>query len=232
MAANEGKTVLNTPSDEHHQPVWARNQKRRGGGGLFGKLILLAVLGAVIAFFAAPAVAFFGIRSAAEASDATGLARLVDYAAVRQSLRPQLDGNPAAAAPAPSFMEDPIGAVRRQIEQATAAPEPDVDAYLTPAALAALTRGEGRYASQRTDAALPSPDNTNTGGPMPKPVYWGMNRARMSIADEGGSETVFTFERKGPFEWKLVHIGLPEGVAPVAARPAEPVVGESGRRGG
>lgn len=219
MFHHEEKTVLNAPSDEPHQPVWARNQKRRrGSGGLLGKLIVFTVLMAVIIFFAAPAVAFFGIRSAAEASDVAGLTRLIDYPSVRQSLRPQLDGNPAASAPAPSFMEDPIGAVRRQIEQATAAPAPDVDAYLTPAALAALTRGEGRYASQHVEDGLPSPDNTNTGGPLPKPVYWGMNRARMSVDDEGGSETVFTFERKGPFEWKLVHVGLPDGVAP--ARPA------------
>lgn len=211
---------MNTPSDDHHQPVWARNQKRQGGlGGLFANLILFAVLGAVIAFFAAPAVAFFGIRSAAEASDVAGLARLIDFPAVRQSLRPQLDGNPAASAPAPTFMEDPIGAVRRQIEQATAAPVPDVEAYLTPSALAALTRGEGRYASQRTDAALPSSD-TATGAPIPRPVYWGMNRARMSVTDEGGSETIFTFERKGPFEWKLVHVGLPDGVAPARPAPA------------
>ena len=187
-----------------------------------GRLIVILIATAAISFFAAPGVAFFALRSAAEANDTAGLARLVDYAAVRQSLRPQLDGNPAAAAPAPSFMEDPIGAVRRQIEQATAAPAPDVEAYLTPAALAALTRGEGRYASQHTDAALPSPDDTNTGGPMPRPVYWGMNRARMRVADEGGSETVFTFERKGPFEWKLVHVGLPDGVAPPAAPSAAP----------
>ncbi len=220
---------MNTPSDDHHQPVWARKKKRQGGlGGLFANLIMVAVLGAVIAFFAAPAVAFFGIRSAAEASDVAGLARLIDFPAVRQSLRPQLDGNPAASAPAPTFMEDPIGAVRRQIEQATAPPAPDVEAYLTPAALAALTRGEGRFASQRTDAAPPSSDNTtNTGGPMPKPVYWSINRARMSVEDEGGSATVFTFERKGPFEWKLVHVGLPDGVAPAA-----PVAGQSGRQAG
>ena len=216
---------MNAPADEHHQPVWARRQKRRGGAGIVGNLILLAVVATVIAFFAAPAVAFFGIRSAAEASDATGLARLVDYPAVRQSLRPQLDGNPAAAAPAPSFMEDPIGAVRRQFEQATAPQAPDGDAYLTPAALAALTRGEGRYAPQRGVSAEPSPDGATTGGPIPRPVYWGMNRARMSVSDEGGSETIFTFERKGPFEWKLVHVGLPEGVSP-----AIPAAGQGDRK--
>jgi hypothetical protein len=236
MVRHEGKTVLNAPSDEPHQPVWARNQKRRrgGGGGLLGRLIGFIVLMTAFIFFVAPAVAFFGIRSAAEASDVAGLTRLIDYPAVRQSLRPQLDGNPAASAPAPTFMEDPIGAVRRQIEQATAPRAPDVDAYLTPAAIAALTRGEGRYASQRLDGGLPSPDNSNTGGPMPRPVYWSVNRARMSVADEGGSETVFTFERKGAFEWKLVHVGLPDGATPppVTPEPSVPVVGQSGRRGG
>ena len=34
-------------------------------------------------------------------------------------------------------------------------------------------------------------------------------RVTLAVTDEGGSRTVFTFERKGPFEWKLVHIGLP-----------------------
>lgn len=199
---------------------------------LVGRLIVILVVLAAFSFFAAPGVAFFGLRSAAETNDAAGLARLVDYAAVRQSLRPQLDGNPAALAPAPTFLEDPIGAVRRQIEQAAAPQAPDVEAYLTPAALAALTRGEGRYASQRASGPQPSAGAATTGGPMPKPVYWGMNRARMSVADEGGSETIFTFERKGAFEWKLVHIGLPEGVAPVPAAEGAPVVGQSGRKAG
>jgi hypothetical protein len=78
---------------------------------------------------------------------------------------------------------------------------------------------------------------------MPKPVYWSINRARMTVADGGGSETVFTFERKGPFEWMLVHIGLPDGVAPVpepvpepvpapVTAPPAPMVGNSGARGG
>lgn len=198
------------PEDQVHQPVWAKKKRKGGGaGGVLGNLILLAVIGAVVAFFAAPAVAFFGIRSAAEANDAAGLSRLIDYAAVRQSLRPQMSGNPAALAPAPSFIEDPIGAVRREIEARTAPAGPNVDTYLTPAAIGALTRGQGRYAAQAEAAAADA-------APLPRPVYWGMNRARMSVSDEGGSETVFTFERKGPFEWKLVHIGLPDGTAPVA----------------
>ena len=182
---------------------------------LFGNLLLLAVVVAVVSFFAAPAVAFFGIRSAADASDVSGLSRLIDFTAVRQSLRPQLSGDPAAMAPAPTFLEDPIGAVRRQIEQARPAAAVDVDAWLTPAALAAQTRGEGRYAAQRTGAPVLTAND-----PVPTPVFWGVNRVRLAVTDEGGSRTVFTFERKGPFEWKLVHIGLPDGGTPPTPAPA------------
>ncbi|RZJ92962.1 MAG: DUF2939 domain-containing protein [Brevundimonas sp.] len=184
---------------------------------LFNLIITIAVI-AVVAFFAAPAVGFFAIRSAADASDVAGLSRLIDFAAVRQSLRPQLDGRPEALAPPPSFIEDPIGAFRRRVEDALPAPQaPDVDAYLTPSAISALTRGEGRYASQRHSGAQATRD------PFPAPVFWGVNRARMAVEDDGGSRTIFTFERRGPYEWKLVHIGLPEGAGPAApARVAAP----------
>lgn len=179
---------------------------------LFGNLLLAAIVLAVISFFAAPGVAFFAIRSAADASDVQGLSRLVDFTSVRQSLRPQLVGG-AALAPAPSLLEDPVGAIRHQLEQARPAAMVDVDAWLTPAALAALTRGEGRDA---VDAAGPASE-ANRSNPMPSPVFWGVNRTRLAVKGEGGATTVFTFERKGPFEWKLVHIGLPESPPGTAA---------------
>ena len=188
---------------------------------LFGNLVLAALAVAVLAFFAAPAVGFFAIRSAAEANDVAGLSRLIDFGAVRQSLRPQLAGRPEAMAPAPSFLEDPIGAFRRQFDQQNPLQrQPDVNAYLTPAALSGLLRGEGRYANQRTHAA--TPPGAKVKKPWPRPAYWSVNRVRMAVADQGGSRTLFTFERRGPFEWKLVHIGLPEGTAP----PVAPAQGE------
>jgi hypothetical protein len=184
-------------------------------------LFLLAVAVAVIGFFAAPGVAFFALRSAAQSADTGSLSELVDFGAVRQSLRPQLDDRPEAQAPPPAFLEDPIGAVRRQLEDA-ARPTVDVDAYLTPAALSGLTAGEGRYAAQRSrpDAAPPETE----AAPWPGPRYWGVNRVRMAVTDEGGSETVFTFERRGAYRWVLVHIGLPEGATPVVAPEASPGV--------
>lgn len=177
---------------------------------VFGKLVLAAIALTAISFFAAPAVAFFGIRSAAQSDDVAGLQRLVDFDAVRASLRPQLSGRPEALTPPPSFMNDPIGAFRRQFEEVAAPQGPNPDAYLTPDAIDGLTRAEGRYASMRQTR----PGTDEASAPWPRPVYWGINRARMAVTDEGGSDTVFTFERKGPFEWKLVHIGLPDGATP------------------
>ena len=182
---------------------------------LFGNLILAALVLAVVAFFAAPAVAFFAIRSAAEASDVQGLNRLIDFNAVRQSIRPQLTGRAEAMAPPPAFLEDPIGALRRQFENNPIIRPPDADAYLTPAALAALTRGEGR-AADRWSMTPPPVAGEPVRKPWPRPAYWGVNRARMAVADPSGARTVFTFERRGPFEWRLVQIGLPPAPAPVS----------------
>ena len=120
---------------------------------VFGNLVLVAIALAVVSFFAAPAVAFFGIRSAAQSDDVAGLQRLIDFDAVRASLRPQLSGRPEAMTPPPSFMNDPIGAFRRQFEEVAAPQGPNPDAYLTPDAIDGLTRAEGRYAAVRAAAA-------------------------------------------------------------------------------
>lgn len=173
-----------------------------------GNLLVAAVAVTVVSFFAAPVVAFYGIRSAAEASDVAGLVKLIDFAAVRASLRPQLAQQAQVPSPPPGFLDDPIGAIRRQFEQATVPAGPSVDTYLTPRAIANLTWGAGRAAS--------GPEVVR-GKASPRPAYWGVNRMRMKVG--GPNPTAFTFERRGPFEWKLVHVGLPPqtGVsAPVA----------------
>lgn len=172
-------------------------------GRLIRNLLLLAVIVAGISFFVAPVVAFYGIRSAADARDEQGLVRLIDFAEVRRSLRPQMAGNPAIVAPAPSFLENPIESMRRQFEQVRpVAARPNPDIYLSPAALSALSRGEGRAASRGAVAAEPRE-------PMPRLAYWGVNRTRLAVRNEAGVQTIFTFARTGPFEWRLVHIGLP-----------------------
>jgi len=183
-----------------------------------GTVLALILVAAIAAFFAAPAVAFLGVRSAAESDDVEALSGLVDYGALRQALRPQLGEGPAAV-PAPGFLEDPVEAVRRRLAEPRPGPGPGVDAWLSPAAISGLLRGEGRAAAQRSG---PNPPPPATGAaPWPKPVYWSINRARLAIDAEGGGRTVFTFSRVGPYDWRLTHIGLPDvPPAPVEATPA------------
>jgi hypothetical protein len=214
-------TSSSTPPAEEG-PVWRRAQtareaerRRPSFKRLIVNLISLGVAAAVIGFVLAPFTAFYAIRAAAQAGDVEGLAQLIDYDDVRASLRPQLSARPAPQTPPPSILEDPIGAIRHQFDEAVQPPAPagpDTEAYLAPPALDALTRGAGREASRAGAGA---------GDPWPRPRYWGVNRARMSIRDtDGQGDTVFTFERRGAYQWVLVHVGLPERAGgPARAEP-------------
>lgn len=174
---------------------------------LFGYGVLVALGLALVCFFAAPAVAFMGIRSAAQSQDNQGLQKLVDCDAVRVSLRPQLTQRPQAQTPPPSVLRDPYGAIMRQFQTAPVlinrGLEPDN--YLSPAALDALIHGQGRDAMNATQALRPDKQKA----PFTCPIYWSLNRARLAVPSKEGGRTVFTLERRGAYEWKLVHIGLP-----------------------
>jgi hypothetical protein len=210
------------------RPIWVREAERKAAERrepsvkkLLVNLILIAVAAALVCFVAAPFFAFGAIRAAANASDVQGLGRLIDYDAVRASLRPQLSGRPEPLTPPPSFFQDPVAAVRRQFQQSVTRPvrtAVDPEIYLSPRALHALTLGYGR----RADAFTASGQEAEGGfRRQPWPAFWSFNRARVSVpGQDGGERTLFTFERRGPFEWRLVHIGLPQ--AAVAAAPAQP----------
>jgi hypothetical protein len=166
-------------------------------------IFLIGVAVFCIAFAVAPLLAFRAVRSAAEFGDVKALAELVDYNAVRESLR---DGiNPAAAARPPvDLLHDPIGALRRALEPA--APQANVEPYLSPESLASLSEGRGLRAPKQ------APASGLFGGPIPAVRYWGFDRTRLGVADPagGGRETIFTFQRRKLFDWRLVGIRPPQ----------------------
>jgi hypothetical protein len=166
-------------------------------------VLSLALSLAAVSFVAAPYVAFFAVRSAADAQDVQGLNQLVDFDAVRTNLKASLTpGQAAQPAAAPSVWQNPIAALQNAIRPVTQ-PAPSVEPYLTPPAIANLTRGEGR------DAIRPQPSGATPAAPWPSVAYWGFNRCRLAVHAQGRGDTVFSFERRGPFTWKLVQIGLP-----------------------
>lgn len=162
-------------------------------------LLVMVASVAAVSFVAAPYVAFFAIRSAADAQDVQGLSQLVDFDSVRASLK---TGMSPPQSPAPSVLQDPIGAFNNAIRPIVQ-PTPPVDPYLTPQGLSNLTRGQGR------DAIRPQTPGAAPESPWPAVQYWGFNRCRLTVHDHKHADTVFTFERKGAFSWKLVQVGLP-----------------------
>lgn len=235
-AAAAAPTAAPAPPTAYAHPeaprayAWDRerqDRRRTSTGGVIGNLLGLAVLGAALAFVLAPGYAFFALRSAALSGDVPALADLVDYGEVRASLRSQLSDDPLAQEPQPSWMEDPLGAIRHRFGQAAEEVQgqaPEIDPYLTPQALAGITFGEGLYAAERSREGAPVIDRQAEDQPWPGLVHWGPSRTRFRITDDGGSETILTFSRDGIFAWKLSHIGLPEGGSPQGAgeAPDEP----------
>ncbi len=185
-------------------------------------LLLIVVVGAAGLFYAAPVIAFYDIRSAARSDDSESLVKLIDYDAIRSDLKAQLLADTTGvAAPAPSVLKDPVGATGNALEQAanavgkalnqlvnpqaaaTPAPPPvDIESYLKPGAILALTYGEGKDAN--------TADVTGLKAPAPKVAFFSLEHARLTVKDAAHGTTTFTFERHGLTHWELVHVGLPK----------------------
>jgi len=176
---------------------------------LFTILVIIGLVGFGISFLAAPWMSFRALRSAAAASDVSGLQDVVDYNAVRASLRTQLGEDPPNVPP-PSIWQDPVGAIRGAIGQPIRPRGPDIDSYLTPQALADLTNAAANTDKRPADAPFRAGDIL-PGLHGTKISFWDPTRTRISTLATGDpkQEVLFTFERRSLLHWKLVHIRLP-----------------------
>ncbi len=162
-------------------------------------LVLIAALAFAVGFVLAPWFAFRDLRAAAMGQDVQAMTELVDFNAVRASLRGQLHPEDAQAAPI-DIWRDPLGAMRQAL--APAVTGPDIETYLTPQAMTAMAYF-GRWPTEPRPKVAPSP--------LPLFEYWGFTRCRIRARDPEQPDrmAVFTFERKGLFTWKLTQIRLP-----------------------
>lgn len=172
-------------------------------------LIVLAIFVFATAFVSAPWFAFRALKAAARYEDVQAIGELVDFPAVRRALTAQLVvDTPAAQPETPSIWRDPLGVFKKAVEP-LAPPEPKVDRYLTVSGFGALTRGYAPNAAPAEPASGALKESVK--GPHPTIAYWDPNRVRISVKRPGARDkvTVFTFERRALFTWKLVHIRLP-----------------------
>jgi hypothetical protein len=219
MTRNDGKGPAFESAKDRYEGRRERAHDHRGGRRHpILNLLLLSIIAAAVTFAAAPWFAFLALRAAAQYDDVAAVSELVDFNAVRAALDLDLSAHPVTAEP-PSIWRDPMGAVRRVLGPiAPPRSAPAIDRYLSIEGLSALTRGFAPGAAPPVDATPPSLSDRAKAlvtEPFPQIRYWDPERVRIAVERPGARDkvTVFTFERRDWFTWKLVKIGLPAGEA-------------------
>ena len=158
-------------------------------GRLFGFLIFLAILAFAAAYAGSPWYAFRQLGVAARSGDQDRLEALIDYPAVQEGMKRQVDSGPTRLSRtlsgvgfAPVQAVGKLGSMHgdRKIRKLVAADR-----------LADLTQGEASYG------------------------YLTPDRMRITVAKPPRPPAGFILERRGLFSWKLVKLELPgENVKP------------------
>jgi hypothetical protein len=152
-------------------------------GRFFGFLIVLGLIAFGVAYVGSPWLAFRQLGEAAQAHDQDRLDALVDYPAVREGMKGQVDSGAtklsrtvAGVGFAPVQAVGKLGTMRgdRKIRK-----------LIAPDALAGLVRGAPSYA------------------------YLTPDRVRVAVARQQRPPAGFVLERRGLFAWKLVKLELP-----------------------
>jgi hypothetical protein len=180
---------------------------------LTGGAIGLVVVALVAAYFASPVLALHSMTEAAKAGDQAKLERLVDFPAVRDSLKSQLKAAMTRAFEQdPALQDNPLAAFGQLLMVGVV--DKAVDAYATPDAIAQMV------ATSRAPSKISPSDHgprVETGKPRDKSdteIRYGfqdLDHFKATYRDKAKpDEPVFglTLERQGLFRWKLVRIDL------------------------
>ncbi len=185
----------------------------------------LALIGALFlaAYGGSPYWAVQQLREAARTGDQEKLEAHVDFPAVRDSIKSQLNAAIAERVRAEGGAENNnpfavLGAIL-----APAIVDQAVNAYVTPDAIAKMVKeGEAPAAGD----AAPTEEESADKEPKTKVsyAYASLDRfkAKFTREDQPDEPLVITMERRGLFGWKLVRIDLPLEAKEDAAPKAQP----------
>lgn len=176
---------------------------------ILGLLLLLVGLAAGAVWAASPILAFQQLRRAAEAGDREQLEALVDFPAVREGLKSQVDSRAIKLARKAQGLGLPgtlIGKLGAAIGDRA------VDRVVTPDGLAELVRSGEVPGRRHRD---PDPGADAGAAPGRKAVvsygYLSPDRFKASVAParEPSFAVGFIMDRQGLFSWRVVRIELP-----------------------
>ena len=166
-------------------------------------VVLIAVAAAlfVMAYAASPYYAFYRLEQAAKAHDRDALDDDVDFPALREDFKAQI--NAAMLAKTGNDPHNPL--VQLGLLIVPAILDRLIDSYVTPDGIATML----------SEARAPMPGNRRDPEPHGKvrfkQSYDGLDRFKVTATEDSHTDRPLTFvlARRGLFGWKLVRIELP-----------------------
>jgi len=167
----------------------------------------LAVLAVIVGLYAvSPYWAARQFLMAAQEGDADELDERVDFPAVRDSLKSQLNAQfMAKLQNDPEMRENPFAALGVMLVPAMV--DQVVSGYVTPNGIAAIVKhGNANVGAVDKGSAGPPPDVSYE--------YASLNRFNVILSPAGtpNEPLVLVFERQGLFGWQVIRLDIPEGV--------------------
>ena len=203
-----------------------------------GALLLIGLLLVAGAYIASPVYAFSQLKDAARTGDRDRLEALVDFPALRENLKQQVDSKAVKAARGASGISYPVVAILGRIGAALG--DKAVDKLVTAQSISAMvTLGEARHGHKpkANDASNDAPNDADVSGdknsskdketgtsPTSPPAedvslpkvetryaYLTPDRFRVSVAPASHPDVplALIMDRKGLFSWRVEAIELP-----------------------
>ena len=179
---------------------------------VLGVLVVLVLVAAAAAYVASPLYAFHQLEQAAESGDRERLEAMVDFPAVREDLKRQVDSRATKLARTAKGVGYPIAAVIGALGAALG--DRAIDKLVTPDAISAMIRFGETPRQRHRQAAAKDGDDLQTGphGARVRGGYLSPDRFRFRVspaaAPDRGVDLIL--ERHGLFSWKLEAIELPK----------------------
>ena len=183
---------------------------------LLGVLLVLVLIAVAAVYVGSPFYAFQQLQQAAQAGDRERLEALVDFPAVREDLKRQVDSKAAKLARRVEGVGNPIAAILESLGAALG--DRAIDKLVTPEAISAMVQFGETTARRRQDAPADAASKDAEGGARTE-VHYGFlspDRFRASVAPAlaPGRPIDLILVRHGLFSWRLEAIQLPKQKPP------------------
>ena len=179
---------------------------------VLGVLIVLALLAVAAVYAASPLYAFHELKDAAQSGDRERLEAMVDFPAVREDLKRQVDSKATKLARKAQGVGYPIAAVLGALGSALG--DRAIDKLVTPEAISAMVQYGQTPKGRRKDASAQGSgkDQGQGHGTKVRGAYLSPDRFRFRVSpgDEPDRGIDLIMGRQGLASWRLEAIELPK----------------------